>query len=194
MIMAIDPGNVFSAYCIIDDDYRPVAFGKYFNKSVLEAIQRFLEERKGNRIIIEMVASYGMPVGKEVFETCIWIGRYIQMCDTYPAYTTRITRQQVKANLCHAENARDSNVRRALIDRFAKHDLKSGKGTKKSPDWFYGFADDMWSAYAVGVTALDTDNEPAYKEQDDDVIRCSVCGKGVTSETRCPRCGSVFRG
>ena len=28
-----------------------------------------------------MVACYGMPVGKEVFDTCIWIGRFIQEAD-----------------------------------------------------------------------------------------------------------------
>ena len=107
----------------------------------------------------------------------------------YPISTKRITRIEVKSHICHAGNARDSNLRQALVDRFAKHDLKRGKGTKKNPDWFYGFADDIWQAYALGVTALDTD-EPAYKEVEDDVMRCSQCGKLVCSTTViCPRCG-----
>lgn len=160
IILAIDPGNIESAYCLIEKDtYKPIEFGKVSNGYLIDYINS-LDENKVNALAIEMVASYGMPVGKEVFETCVWIGRFIEEFINYikPNYKY-IYRKEVTTNLCNSVRAKDSNVRQALIDKFATHDLKNGKGTKKNPDWFYGFKADIWSAYAVGVTYLDKEKE-----------------------------------
>lgn len=144
MILAIDPGNIESAYCLIEKEtYKPVEFGKIDNALLLIK----LEELKYEKLIVEMIASYGMAVGQTVFETCVWIGRFIQTrtCSDYEY----IYRKEEKMNLCNSMKAKDSNIRQALIDRFGQ------VGTKKNPGWFYGFKADIWSAYAVGVTYLD---------------------------------------
>lgn len=99
--------------------------------------------------VIEMVASYGMPVGKEVFDTCVWIGRFTQQADEIGKEYKYIYRKDEKMNICNSMKAKDSNIRQALIDRFGE------VGTKKNPGWFYGFKTDIWQAYAVGVTYLD---------------------------------------
>lgn len=150
MIIAIDPGNIKSAYCVLREDYSIVEFGKVTNEELLEHIRT--RGFKYNPLVIEMIASYGMAVGKEVFETCVWIGRFIEC---YGGRYELVYRKDEKMNLCGSMRAKDSNIRMALIDRFAKFDFKNGKGTKKNQDTFYGFAADMWSAMAVGVTYLD---------------------------------------
>ncbi len=147
MILAIDPGNIESAYCIIDrDTYKPIEFGKLGNEELRNKIinNEFAYYRE---LVIEMIASYGMPVGKEVFDTCVWIGRFAEASKAMEL--KYIYRKDVKMNLCNSMKAKDSNIRQALIDRFGV------VGTKKKPGWFYGFKADIWSAYAVGITYLD---------------------------------------
>lgn len=149
MILAIDPGNIESAYCLIDTTtYKSIAFGKIDNCHLIDYINSL--DKQVNCLVIEMIASYGMPVGKEVFDTCVWIGRFIEEFINYvnPKYSY-VYRKEEKLNLCNSMKAKDSNIRQALIDRFGV------VGTKKNPGWFYGFKADIWSAYAVGITYLD---------------------------------------
>ena len=163
MIIAIDPGNIESAYVVVDEKtYGIAAFGKCPNDAVrnLWAL-RSLENQK---TAIEMVASYGMPVGKEVFDTCVWIGRFTECAARYGSPVTYIPRLDEKMHICHDSRASDANIRRALIDRFAKHDLKNGKGTKKNPDYFHGFSRDVWAAFAVAVTYIDRMKEEKHND------------------------------
>lgn len=141
MILAIDPGTKESAYCLIDrTTYKPIRFGIVNNDQLMTMLWR-------TDAVIEMFSSYGMRVGKEVFETCVWIGRFIEKIGA--ENITLLYRQDVKLNLCKSVRSTDADVRMALMDRFGV------KGTKKDPGWFYGFKDDVWSAYAIGVTYLD---------------------------------------
>jgi hypothetical protein len=96
-----------------------------------------------------MVASYGMAVGKEVFDTCVWIGIFKEVARRTGMSVQHIYRKDIKLNLCGQVKAKDANVRQALIDRFGV------VGTKKNPGWFYGFKADVWAAYALAVTYLD---------------------------------------
>lgn len=147
-ILAIDPGNIESAYSIIDTEtYKPEYFGKVENEYLRAWIET--HDLLFDRMIIEMVACYGMPVGKEIFDTCVWIGRYIQQVYELGKDYEYIYRKEEKMNICGTMKAKDSNIRQALIDRFGE------VGTKKRPGVFYGFKADIWSAYAVGITYID---------------------------------------
>jgi hypothetical protein len=154
MILAIDPGSTESAYVVIDDNLKPVEFGKIENKELLSEIYKnqFYEKH----IAIEMIASYGMAVGKEVFETCVWIGRFQEaILSMSMPHIRYIYRKDEKMNLCNSMKANDATIKQALVDRFASGVSNHGKGSKKEPGWFYGFKADVWAAYAVGVTYYD---------------------------------------
>lgn len=151
MILAIDPGNIKSAYAVLHyDDLSLIEFGKVDNEFLLEKLQNDRFNGEINHFAIEMIASYGMAVGKTVFDTVFWIGRF---WEAYTGITTVkpqfIYRKDEKINLCQSMKAKDGNIRQALIDRFGP------VGVKKNPGWFYGVSNDVWAAVAVGVTYHD---------------------------------------
>lgn len=152
-LFAIDPGNRESAYVVLADDYRPLHFGKLPNDE-LEA--NIASSYTFDDAVIEMVASYGMAVGADVFETCVQIGRFQHLIAGMTDFEPRlIKRLPVKVHHCKSAKAKDSNVRQALVDRFAPGEPNYGKGTKAAPGWFHGFHSDVWAAYALAVYALD---------------------------------------
>lgn len=158
MILAIDPGCAESAYVLIGENLKPVEFGKVGNEILYHKLKyKYFSSTTFNEnntdLVIEMVASYGMAVGVEVFETVFWIGRFWEV--GMPMSVQRIYRKDEKINLCGNMKAKDSNIIQALIDRFAYGVPNKGKGTKNNPGWFYGFSKDIWQAYAVGVTYYD---------------------------------------
>lgn len=149
MIFAIDPGDTQSAYVVLNDDFSIKEGAKLDNVDLIGVLECFAFYGTNKHVAIEMIASYGMAVGRSVFETCVFIGQLKQICLAYDMEPKFIYRKDEKMTLCNSMKAKDSNIRQALIDRYAKFDFKNGKGTKKNPDTFYGFKSDMWAAMAV---------------------------------------------
>lgn len=147
-ILAIDPGNVQSAFVLMDDEDRILDKGILENERMEDYIvSPLFNYDKG---VIEMIACYGMPVGATVFDTVVWVGRFFEiMKATNEKELEFAYRRDIKLHLCNSVRAKDSNVRQALIDRFGE------PGTKKHPGKLYGFKKDMWAALAVGVYYLD---------------------------------------
>lgn len=154
-ILAIDPGSEESGFCVLSG-YSPVKFGKISN----DAFKNLFDDLFGcDVVVIEMVESYGMPVGREVFDTVRWIGKFEAYAEKHGMDVEFVTRKEEKLAICHSMKANDSTIRQALVDRFAPGTPNHGKGTKKEKGFFYGFKADMWSAFAVGVTYLDRKKE-----------------------------------
>lgn len=143
----------------MDDKYTLLDFAKQPNKETMDVLIHRLTDV--DVVVIERVAGYGMPVGREVFETCEWIGRFSQEAERKKP-VSYVYRKDEKLYLCFDTKAKDTNIRAALIERFANHDFKNGRGTKANPDYFYGVKADCWAAISVAVTYLDMQKEKQH--------------------------------
>ena len=144
-ILAIDPGPTTSAIL------RWIS-GRIDAAAILpnEAIRQslaFYSEDQLDIVAIEMVACYGMAVGKEVFETCLFIGR---LQERSPIEPRLVYRKDIKLHHCGSMRAKDTNIRQALIDKYGE------PGTKKHPGLTYGLRSHLWSAFAIATFVSET--------------------------------------
>jgi hypothetical protein len=161
-LLAIDPGPEESGFVVYDTDARLVLeHGIAPNEVLLARCWRERDPADQHHLAIELIASYGMTVGKTVFDTCIWIGRFVEAWGAVDY--TLVTRHEVKMHLCHTKNSSNSNVREALIDRWGGK--AQAIGNKKAPGRLHGITSHAWSALAVAVTWGDAHAAKAAAER-----------------------------
>lgn len=145
-ILAIDPGTTESAV-VVWDGAKIWKTAILRNEDVPESIKASEEGAcnagVGFSVHCEMVACYGMAVGKEVFETCLWIGEFRRFCRSMPF--SLVFRRDVKLHHCGSARAKDGNVIQALKDKYGD------KGTKKNPGTTYGLKSHLWQAFAIAT-------------------------------------------
>jgi hypothetical protein len=167
-ILAIDPGPTRSA-CVWFEDGRPLQHGIWDNRVLRHPFVR----GSADTLVIEEVAHYGMPVGRDVFQTVRWAALFEAAFGM--ERTVYVPRAEVKLYLCGSPRATDATVRQALIDRYGGDEVAIGgkkcpvcKGrgstrnvpceTCKASGWaapkgpLYGIATHCWSALALAVT------------------------------------------
>jgi hypothetical protein len=151
-VVGIDPGTEVTAWVRLDHKCRCVkGHGIESNEAVLGRILEWQRLPRSPRVAIEMIESFGMPVGKEIFETVWWIGRYCQADQD----ASRVTRREVKLHVCgQMRGVNDSTIRQAMLDRYGPGREKA-VGKKKSPGPLYGIRKDEWQALALAVTFFD---------------------------------------
>ena len=148
-ILAIDPGNVQSAY-VVWDGATILVMGIVYNELLLNRIRAGnFRDFRNCILVIEDIRSYGMAVGMTIFETVFFSG---QLCEAWQDACHRVPRMDVKMHLCHSSRAKDSNIRQALVDRF-EPDLQP----KRRPcGVLKGVSKDIWAALALAVYFYDT--------------------------------------
>src|SRR5262245_51419845 len=130
-ILAIDPGTEVGAWVRYDGG-RVIDHGIERNADLL----RRLSTGTDPDVVFEAIESYGMAVGREVFETVWWTGRFFEAATRAGSNASRLARKAVKIHLCGSARAQDSNIRVALCDRFGGQ--LAAKGTKKEPGPLFG--------------------------------------------------------
>ena len=135
MILAIDPGTTQSAWVLYSSkktELTPQLVDKGIceNGELLSMLKEkhLIDRSNVEKLYIEMIASYGMAVGKTVFETCVWIGRFIEAWSGEYEY---VYRKDVKMHLCGTTKAKDSNIRQAIMDKYGST-REAAIGTKKN--------------------------------------------------------------
>jgi len=146
IILGIDPGPKESAYVRLSDGI--ILAHDYLPNDDIRAILRW-NPRCYDLMVIEWIEGYGLTVGKETFETCLWVGRFIEVS----GHDCRIGRKAIKSHLCNTTQARDRDIRAALIDKLGE------PGTRKKPGPTFGLVGDEWSALSVALTWADTHKE-----------------------------------
>jgi len=150
-MIAIDPGPEKSAWLVYDEG-KLGDMGIENNEGVLHRLYKCANSLDASYwpVVVEWIETFGMSVGKDVFETVYWVGRF---SEAVSGCEERITRRQVKKTLCGQMKAKDSEIRQALIDRFGGIGGKEAAvGNKKKPGPLYGVKTHLWSALAVAVT------------------------------------------
>ena len=153
LLLTIDPGSTQSAYLLYDTS-APHTFplvvpdrGILDNDALRYRLVSGVTFCVANLLVIEQVESYGMPVGREVFETVLWTGRFVE---AWGGTFALLPRREVKLHLCHSSKATDATIRQALIDQFGGNDRAIGR--KKTPGPLYDIKKDLWSCLGLGVT------------------------------------------
>lgn len=150
IVAAIDPGTSESAL-VVWDGKTVLRHAILTNEQMMEAIRQ--PELSPGFLAIEQICSYGRPVGQEVFDTCVMIGRLYQIATDRGFRVILVPRMEVKMTLCHSSRAKDSHIRMAILDRFGGKER--AVGSSKNRGILYGIASHEWSALALAITVYD---------------------------------------
>lgn len=147
-VLAIDPGTHESAWVLLERGGKLAQFAKEGNSVLLHRL-RYSPLHQAESVVIEQIASYGMPVGAEVFHTCFWVGRFLEAAKIFRRVL--MVRREVKLFLCGSMKANDAAIRQRIIDIYGPGREKA-IGKKNSPGPLYGVSADVWQALALGMT------------------------------------------
>lgn len=169
IVLAIDPGNIESAF-VLWSGGKCLDKGKIPNEKLLKKNWHIIGSIE---IAIEMVSSYGMAVGQEVFDTCVWIGIFKSHFEQlYNCKVKLIFRKTIKMHHCHSVRAKDGEVNVVLRQKYGEDNtvkvanevywneiVEFNNGAK----YMNG---DIWSAFALATYMTEPKDYPIKNLQE----------------------------
>lgn len=162
-LYGLDPGTTQSAIVRVTT-MAPIGGRIHANPDLLTRLRNG-SGRTDPILVIEQIEGMGMAVGREVFETVCWSGRFCEAWEAHGWPVVWLTRRAVKLHLCGTSRAKDANIRQALLDRYG------GKAATKKGGPLFGMKSHLWSALALAIT---------YREQQDQENRSCLTTSSST--------------
>jgi hypothetical protein len=153
ILYAVDPGTIQSALVVLEHGAAGITVKASYtetNDAIRVRLRNAVLHERAT-LVIEQIQSMGMAVGQEVFQTVWWAGRFYEAWPNSDRY--QLPRRPIKLHLCGTMQAKDSNVRAALIDKFGG---STAIGKKATPGPLYGLKGHEFAALAVAVTWIET--------------------------------------
>ena len=148
LIMGIDPGPTESAYAIVRPDYSLVKATKAQNYEVKCALSEAIIDQGVRVVVIEGLACYARPVGRETFETAYMVGDLRTLVTVDGAEWLLYDRPTYANAIAGTNKVTDAMLYQALRLRF-------GDANKGGPLYGLRGNSDLRSAYALAVFHLD---------------------------------------
>jgi hypothetical protein len=153
LVMGIDAGNQRSGFAFIHP--ASLAILEVGDAANDELLARFPVLRLDRcAIAIEMMHNQGKRVGREIFEACVWIGRFAQHARECGMHAELILRQAAKSHILRAIAGNDSELRSALVRLYGG--TEAALGTKAAPGPLRGASSHAFAALAVARTFAQT--------------------------------------
>lgn len=157
----IDPGTTHSAFVFWDGEVIHQK-GLVENEQMLNIIDATSNSAAPAGLYIEMVASYGMPVGKTVFQTVLLIGRLIEIGYDNILSPRLVFRKDIKLHHCGQTRAKDSNITQALKDKYGPVSTKAQPNPVYGADYQNKMRKDIWQAFAGATYITESPNPITY--------------------------------
>lgn len=140
--IGIDTGEKKTAFAVYSPKKQKIIDKDIVNNDlVFEAIKK---HKENSLVGIELIECFGFVVGRSVFETAVWTGRFLQFFVSENINYIRVYRRDYKLHFCNSLKARDSNVKANLETIF-----------RNKKNFFDGVKKDIWQALAIALYVYD---------------------------------------